>query len=107
MVTTRTPWFMLHSPEIGRAFQEFADLCRGDGVLDRKTKALLMLAASSLLQRDDCIEDRLRRAYEAGATKAEITETLLIMAFQSAEALVEVESDLYRKYLAGSNGHWS
>jgi alkylhydroperoxidase/carboxymuconolactone decarboxylase family protein YurZ len=107
MITTRTPWFTLHSPEIGRAFQEFADLCNEDGVLDRKTKAILMLAAASLLQRDDCIEDRLRQAFEAGATKAEITETLLIMAFQSAEAQVGHESDLFRKYLGGSNGHLS
>jgi len=107
MVTTRTPWYMLHSPEIGHAFQDFADVCDGDGVLDRKTKALLMLAAASFLQRDDCIEDRLCRALEAGATKAEITETLLITAFQSAEALVEAESALYLKYLGGANGPWS
>jgi len=107
MVTTRTPWYMLHSPEIGHAFQDFADVCHGDGVLDRKTKALLMLAVASFLQRDDCIEDQLRRALEAGATKAEITETLLITAFQSAEAQVEAESALYLKYLGGANGPWS
>jgi alkylhydroperoxidase/carboxymuconolactone decarboxylase family protein YurZ len=98
---------MLHSPEIGRAFQDFADLCHGDDVLDRKTKAILMLAAASLLQRDDCIEDRLRQAFAAGATKAEITETLLITAFQSAEMQLDCEGDLYRQCLGGSNGHLS
>lgn len=107
MIGTRTSWFMLHSPEIGRAFQDFADLCHSDGVLDRKTKAILMLAAASLLQRDDCIEDRLRQAFAAGATKAEVTETLLITAFQSAETQLECKSDLYRQYLGGSNGHLS
>ena len=107
MITTRTPWFMLHAPEIGRAFQDFAHLCNDDGVLDKKTKAILLLAAASLLQRDDCIEDRLRHAFAAGATKAEITETLLIMAFQTAEAQLGHESDRCRKYLGGSNGHLS
>ena len=64
-------------------------------------------AKRQIEEQKEKLEDRLRQAYEAGATKAEITETLLITAFQSAEALVEVESDLYRKYLGGSNGHWS
>ena len=107
MITTRTPWFMLHAPEIGRAFQDFAHLCKNDGVLDKKTKAILLLAAASLLQRDDCIEDRLRHAFAVGATKAEITETLLIMALQTAEAQLSRKSDLCHKYLGGSNGHLS
>ena len=107
MITTRTPWYMLHAPEIGRAFQDVAQLCSDDGVLDRKTKAIVMLAVTSLLQRDDQIEDRLRRAFAAGATKAEITETLLILALLSAKEQLERKSDLYRKYLGGSNSQLS
>ena len=104
MLRTETPWFVRHLPEIGRAFQDFSELCDENGVLDRKTKAILMLAAASLLQRQDCAEDRLRVALEAGATKAEVTETVMIMALESAEAQLQGKSDLYRKYLGGSNG---
>ena len=107
MITTKTPWFVRHLPEIGRAFQDFSDLCDEDGVLDRKTKAMLMLAVASLLQRDDCVEDRLRAAFETGATKAEVTETLMTVALQSAEAQLLRKSDLYRKYLEGSNNQVS
>jgi len=103
MFRTETPWFVRHLPEIGRAFQDFVKLCDEDGVLDRKTKAILMLAAS-VLQRQDCAEDRLRFALEAGATKAEVTETVVIMALESAEAQLQGKSELYRKYLGGSNG---
>ena len=65
------------------------------------------LAVASLLQRDDCVEDRLRAAFETGATKAEVTETLMIVALQSAEAQLLRKSDLYRKYLEGSNNQVS
>jgi len=107
MISTRTPWFMLHAPEIGRAFEDFAQICSNDGVLDRKTKAIVMLASAALLQRDDQIRDRLRRAFAAGATKAEITETLLITALQTAEAQLDCKSDLYRQFLGNAGGHLS
>ena len=105
MIRTHTPWFILHSPEIGRAFQDLSDLCNDDGVLDRKTKAILMLAAASLMQRRDRIEDRLRGALDAGVSKAEMTETLLIMAFLIAETHLQQAANLYRKYIGDSNGH--
>ena len=103
MIATRTPWFMLHSPEIGRAFQDFSRICNEDGVLGRKTKALLMLAAASLMQRREGIEDRLHRAVEAGVSKAEITETLLVMALLIAESHLSQADNLYRQYLGNSN----
>ncbi len=106
MVTTKTPWFIRHTPEIGRAFQEFSDLCHDDGVLDKKTKALLMLAAASLMGHHGRLEERLREAFEAGASKAEVTQTLLMAALQSAEIQLDSDIDLYRKYLAGSSSQW-
>ncbi|MHC4323562.1 MAG: hypothetical protein ACYSUX_04740, partial [Planctomycetota bacterium] len=37
-----TPWFVLNSPELGKPFADFQESCKHTGVLDRKTKELLM-----------------------------------------------------------------
>src|SRR4030042_814692 len=41
MTRKQTPWFVLHSPEFGRAFESFYQVCNEDGVLDKKTKDVL------------------------------------------------------------------
>jgi ribonuclease HI len=49
-----------------------------DGVLPRKTKELLGLAASLVLRCEDCITYHVIQAWEAGATGEEITEAMTI-----------------------------
>ena len=76
MIRKQTPWFMLHSPEIGKAFEGFHKVCEEDGVLDKKTIELLMLALTSVFRSTSSIDEHLNRALIAGATKEEITETI-------------------------------
>ncbi|MDP2898704.1 MAG: hypothetical protein Q8Q12_19370 [bacterium] len=43
-MTQETPWYVRHSPEFGRAFRDFHRAANDRGVLDKKTKELLMTA---------------------------------------------------------------
>lgn len=38
MSVTKTPWFVLNSPELGKPFQEFYEACKEQGVLDKKNQ---------------------------------------------------------------------
>ena len=49
-----------------------------EGTLDVKTKELLGLVASLVLRCDDCVKYHLESSYNAGVTKAQISETLSI-----------------------------
>ena len=79
-----TPWFVLRSPELGKPFHDFRKACKDKGVLDRKTKELLMLVLASISRCSPCIEKHILAAMEAGASKEEITEALLIAAGEGA-----------------------
>jgi len=86
MDQTQTSWFVLHAPELGNAFEHFCQLCNENGVLDRKTKDLLMVALASAFRLPNRTRERIRNALDAGATKEEITEVLLIAAAECAWA---------------------
>lgn len=47
-----------------------------EGVLDKKTKELLGLVASTVLRCDDCIKYHLEASYKEGLKKEEVTEAL-------------------------------
>ncbi|RSK40483.1 carboxymuconolactone decarboxylase family protein [Mangrovimonas spongiae] len=49
-----------------------------EGALDKKTKELLGLVASTVLRCDDCVKYHLEGCVKAGASKAQIVETLSI-----------------------------
>jgi AhpD family alkylhydroperoxidase len=51
-----------------------------EGVLDKKTKEMLGLAASMVLRCDDCIHYHVVRCFEEGVTDGELEETLAIAA---------------------------
>ena len=103
MDTKRTPWFALHSPEIGKAFSEFAEMCDEDGVLDGKTKALLMMALASVFRCAPRTEAHLRAALEAGATKGEINEVVLVAVLENAQAHLAWMKDICRRGLENSS----
>lgn len=103
MTRKQTPWFILHSPEIGKAFESFYKVCEENGVLDKKTKELLMLVLTSVFHSPNRIDEHLNLALEAGATKEEITEALLIAAAEGARAQLAFDRQLCLKYL-GADG---
>lgn len=104
MSRIKTPWYVLHAPEIGTKYDEFYKMCCKEGVLDKKTKELLLLAVASVFRCSNCIEKHMEGAFEAGATKEEITETLLIAVVEAGSTQLTWANQIYNKYL-GDNGH--
>lgn len=49
-----------------------------EGALDKKTKELLGLVASTVLRCDDCVKYHLETCYKEGLSKAEVSEALAI-----------------------------
>ena len=94
-----TPWYILNSPEIGNAYQDFNDACKENGVLDKKTRELLMMALACVLRCPHCTEEHLNGALEAGASKTEVTETLLIAADEGAGTQLAWCKEIFIKYL--------
>ncbi|MGD0552790.1 MAG: carboxymuconolactone decarboxylase family protein [Sedimentisphaerales bacterium] len=98
-----TPWYVLNSPEIGQPFQDFYDACTKGGVLDPKTRELLMLSLATAFRCPHCTELHIKAAIEAGITKEEITEALLITAVEAAGTQLDWVREIYLKYLG--NGY--
>jgi len=100
MATEQTPWYVLNSPEIGKPFAEFYKSCREKGSLDKKTRELLMLSLASVFRCPHCTETHIKAALDVGATKAEITEALLIAAVEGAGTQLAWNKEIFMKYLA-------
>jgi AhpD family alkylhydroperoxidase len=94
-----TAWYVLNSPEIGKPFQDFYDACNTSSVLGKKTKELLMLALASAFRCPHCTEAHIKAALEAGVSREEITEALLIAAVEAAGTQLNWAKDIYLKYL--------
>jgi AhpD family alkylhydroperoxidase len=98
---SNTPWFVLLSPELGGRFQDFTEACRDTGVLDTKIKELLMLVLASAFRCPESAETHLRAALDAGGSKEEIAEALLIAAGVGAEAQLDWARGIFEKHLSG------
>jgi AhpD family alkylhydroperoxidase len=79
----KSPWYIGKSP-LGAAYQHFSNAAKQRTVLDTKTKELLRLAVASVFRCNHCTEHHIKDALEAGATKEEISEALLLASLQSA-----------------------
>lgn len=77
-------WYVQNSPDLGAKFRDFHDACNDGGVLDKKTKELLMLALACTHRCPHCTREHIKRALDAGCTKQEVTEALLIAAVEGA-----------------------
>ncbi len=95
----KTPWYVLHAPEIGLKFDEFCKTCNEGGVLDKKTKELLMLAIAFVFRSSDCIEEHLEGAFQTGATKEEVVEALFIAMVEAGSMQLILAKPVYHKYL--------
>ena len=98
MVQTQ-PWFVKNSPEIGGPFHEFYSAAKQKGVLDNKTKELLMVALACVFRCPHCTDEHIDKALEAGASKEEITEALLIAAVEGAGTQLAWHKESYMKKL--------
>jgi AhpD family alkylhydroperoxidase len=98
-----TPWYVLNSPEIGQPFHDFHDAVTKGGVLDKKTRELLMLSLASAFRCPGCTESHIKAALEAGVTKEEITEALLITALEGAGTQLNWAKEIFQKHLGNSH----
>ncbi len=90
-----TPWYIQQSPQIGQAFQDFNDASVQEGVVDAKTKALVQLAVSCVMRCTYCTETHIEGAEQAGASKREISEILLLTAAQCAGTQLAWHKDYF------------
>ncbi len=95
----RKPWYVENSPEVGEAYMGFSRACYEHTVLDPKTKELLMLALACAFRCPHCTETHIVKALEAGASKREVTEALLIAAMEAAGTQLAWIREVYEKRL--------
>ena len=72
-------WRQEFIPEADRAFWAFKREIFEEGMLDRKTKELIAVAVSSMLRCRHCTKGHMKAALDAGASKAEVAETLAVL----------------------------
>jgi AhpD family alkylhydroperoxidase len=73
-------------PEAYRAFLDFDGKAFADGALPTKTKELVAIGIAHITQCPWCIDAHTKRAVKAGATDAEIAETIFVSMAMAAGA---------------------
>ena len=96
---TKSPWFVEASPEIGKLFEDFYEGCKSKGVLDKKTKELLMASLACVFRCPHCVEEQIVGALDAGASKEEVNEALVIAAVQGAGTQLAWNKETFMKHL--------
>ena len=71
-------------PDVMRAFGQMAQAATAGAVLDTKTKELVALGISVAVRCDPCVAYHAKAAVKAGATQAEIAETLGLAVYMGA-----------------------
>lgn len=92
-------WYLKHSP-LGTGYQYFSNTANQKSVLDTKTKELIRLAVASVFRCKHCTEHHIKGAIEAGATKQEISEAILLSALQAAGTQLNWNKESFEEYLA-------
>ena len=101
-MSNEAPWYSKLSP-LGKAYQHFSNAAKQETVLDKKTKELIRLAIASVFRCQHCTEHHIKDAIEAGATKQEIAEAILLASLQSAGTQLNWDKELFEKYLNDDN----
>lgn len=70
--------FLKENPEIASALQKLGDLCAAAGPIDQKTQHLIQLGISIGAESKGAVRSHTRRALEAGASRQEIIQTVLL-----------------------------
>ncbi|MDD5457674.1 MAG: carboxymuconolactone decarboxylase family protein [Candidatus Margulisbacteria bacterium] len=92
------PWYVKDS-KIGDALENLKAVSNEDSALDTKTKELLKFAVASVFRCEHCTHSHLKKALAAGASRQEITETLLIVSTQAAATQMNWNKEVFEKYL--------
>ncbi len=100
---SQKPWYLEQSPDLGSAYLHFRNAIHEKTVLDEKTRELIMLALACVFRCPHCTQDHITGAEKAGASKQEITETLLLTAYEGAGTQLAWKRELYEKYLGAES----
>jgi len=84
----KLPKFQELAPEVAKAFSAFDKLAYADGAIPKKYKELIAIAVALTTQCPYCIEVHRQGATKAGATEAELAETVLVAAALRASSAV-------------------
>ncbi len=82
------PKLAKNAPEATKAFWAYDKAALADGALPKKYKELMAVAVALTTQCAYCIEIHRKSALEAGATEAELTETIHVAAVLRAGAAI-------------------
>ena len=82
----------------GKAFSEFAAATE-PGVLDPKTRALILLVAASLNRCSHCVDHHLETLKALGATNLEVAEAMMLGSVTSAGANMAWAAEVFHKRL--------
>jgi AhpD family alkylhydroperoxidase len=97
-MSNESPWYLKKSL-LGAAYQHFSNVAKQKTVLDAKTKELIRLTIASVFRCNHCTEHHIKDALKEGATKAEISEALLLASLQAAGTQLNWSKELFEKYL--------
>jgi len=99
-MANEAPWYIKDS-KIGEALENLKAVSNESSLLDTKTKELIKFAVASVLRCEHCTNSHLKKALASGASRQEITETLLIVATQTAATQTSWNKEVFERYLGG------
>lgn len=91
-------WFGEKTPDAAKAFSELRNSVYKEGALDKRTKELISVAASTLMRCETCTEIHAQRAKKLGATDEMIAEAVVCAMFVAAGSQLSW-SDVYERIL--------
>ena len=94
----KTPWYCKHAPDLGNAFRAYHDAANYDGMLDDRARELIMVALASNQKCRYCMELHIQSAQDAGATREEVAEALLLASVANADTQLYWAKDIFEKY---------
>ena len=94
----QSPWYLKLSP-LGAAYQHFSNVAKKQTVLDMKTKELIRLAVASVFRCKHCTEHHINDAINAGATKEEVAEAILLSSLQAAGTQINWHKEYFDEKL--------
>lgn len=86
------------APEVMKAFAGMAQSALATTALDGKTKELIALGISVAVRCDDCIAFHVKAAFERGASRDEVAETLGMAIYMGAGPSVMYASHALRAF---------
>ncbi|MGP8153662.1 MAG: carboxymuconolactone decarboxylase family protein [Smithella sp.] len=97
----QSPWYLKNSP-LGAAYQHFSNAASRETVLDMKTKELIRLAVASVFRCKHCTEHHINDAINAGATKEEVAEAILLSSLQAAGTQLNWHKEFFEEKLTNN-----